>query len=227
MKKIVIFGVGQIAAVVGYYLAKKYEIAAYTVDKSYLVKKPAIGVDLTKPICDFEQLELFYPPLEYSIFVAIGYQQMNKFREKILRLVMAKGYDVVSYNGCDSVVTSSCSIGKNVFIMDGTNIHPNVIIQDNVFIFSGSVIGHHSVVEAGTWVTSGSMVGGGSRIGKSSFLGLGCIVSNNIVVGDNNFIGMGAKINKHTAANQVFITESTELFKLSTNHFERLSGFLK
>ena len=77
MKPIVIFGAGKIAEVV-YFCFTEYserEIVCFCVDNVFFNSNTFHG----KPLIKYDQLLKNYPPDEYDIFVAVGYQNMNRF----------------------------------------------------------------------------------------------------------------------------------------------------
>ncbi|GAH65440.1 unnamed protein product, partial [marine sediment metagenome] len=67
MKKVVIFGTGDIAQVVHYYLThdSDYEVVAFTANKDFIKAKEVFGL----PVIPFEQVENHYPPDKYRMFI--------------------------------------------------------------------------------------------------------------------------------------------------------------
>jgi hypothetical protein len=78
MSKIVIFGAGKIADEAYYYLTNDspHEIVAFTVDKAFLSTQEKLGL----PVIPFDEVQNKYPPGDFKMFVAVGYQDLNKFR---------------------------------------------------------------------------------------------------------------------------------------------------
>ena len=135
MKPIIIFGAGKIADIV-YFCFKEYserEIVCFCVDKDFLNSNTFNGL----PVITSDQLLNNYTPDEYDVFVAVGYQNMNKFREEKCALFLSLGYTLASYIDPNSNIPKNFNIRFNSFLMSNILIHPFVDIGNNVFVWSG------------------------------------------------------------------------------------------
>mgnify|MGYP001349261620 CR=1 FL=1 len=223
MKPIIIFGAGKVAEIIQFFFYEytQREIIAFCVDIEYKDKDNLNNI----PIIEFGNLINDYPPSKVDIFVAMGYQEMNKVREEKYKLFKNYGYRLASYVDSNSNIPNNCIIGENCFLMNSLNIHPFVTIGNNVFIWSGSMIGHHSKIDDNTWITSSSSIAGNSYVGKNCFLGLNSSIGNSIKVEDNCFIGANSLIIKSTKHSEVFITAGTKPMRLNSEQFIKLSNF--
>ena len=83
MKQLVIFGTGGQARCAGVGLIKDspYEVVAFTAHEAYLGddKGKLLGLD----VVPFERIEELYPPERFAMFIAIGYEGVNRIREEI------------------------------------------------------------------------------------------------------------------------------------------------
>ena len=79
MKKLVIFGNGQVADIMFSYFQKndEYNVVAFCVDDKFQSKKKHLNL----PLLPFSKLKKLHPINDYFIFVAISYTQMNKKRK--------------------------------------------------------------------------------------------------------------------------------------------------
>ncbi len=222
MQKLIIFGDGKISDVISYYIDKytKYEIEAYTVDDKYVKKNNFRG----KKLVPFSNIEKYYSPLKYKVFVAIGYQNLNKLREDKCREVEEKGYKLFSYIGKTNGISRDLVYKDNCFVMDGALIHPNVEIGKNVFIWSGALVGHHSIIGNNSWLTSSCNISGDVIVGKNCFFALNASIGNSLKIGQYCFFGVNSLITKCVEDNSVFIESSTNKFRLSSSQFIRLSN---
>ena len=95
MKRLVIFGIGQIAEVAKYLFTEDSEFAfsGFTVDGDYCDRSEHLGF----PVIPFEDVTDRFPPDDFSIFVAMGYGAVNKQRTAKVAEVRAKGYQLASY----------------------------------------------------------------------------------------------------------------------------------
>lgn len=223
MKPIVIFGAGKIAEVVLHFLlhASDRTVAACTVDRSYFPGPEWNGL----PVVPFEELAQAYPPLEYDLFVALGYQDMNKLRAMKCAEARALGYTLASYVHPLSGLPSDCVFGDNCFVMHHVMIQPRVKLGNNVFVWSGAMIGHHSEIGDDCWLTSSANISGSVSIGRGCFFAVNSTIGNNVIVGNHCFIGINAVVTQPTDDEQVFVVESTKPFRLNSRQFLRMSRF--
>jgi len=223
MKPIVIFGIGKISEVMHYFFENhsEREIKAFTIDDEFLNSE----TKYQKPVVKFSQLENLYPPSEFDVFIALGYQRMNKVREDIYKRVEKKGYKLISFIHPESGIPKDCKVGKNCMIMNNVNIHPKVIIGNNVFVWSGSVIGHHSKIEDNCWLTSSSNISGNVKIGRNCFFAINSTVTHSVTIGKECFIGANVLISKCTKDLEVYIFERTKPFRLNSKQFIRMTNF--
>jgi sugar O-acyltransferase (sialic acid O-acetyltransferase NeuD family) len=207
IKKIVVFGIGDFARQVTFYFKNdsNFEIVAYTVDAKFNNEKSFLDL----PVVDFEQIHEKYPPEKYEMFIAIGFNKLNKTREVKFKEAKTKGYKLVSYICSKNFVWNDLEIGENCFIMEGNVIQLSVKISDNVIICIGNRIGHNGIIEENCFITSGVMIGGFSRIKKNTFIGLNSTIKSNIIIEENNILGAGSIILKNTIKNSSYLTTST------------------
>jgi len=176
-------------------------------------------------VVPFEELSALYPPDQFSIFVALGYQEMNALREQKMKEAENLGYEIISYIHPASGVPKDLVYGRNCFIMNNVCIHPRVVLGDNVFVWSGAVIGHHSIVGPHTWITSAANISGNVSIGRNCFLAVGCTIGNSISVGDEVFIGACTLVVKSVESGKVIIRESDKPIKLNSKQFLKMTAF--
>lgn len=206
-KKVVIFGNTGFAQVVHFYLSNDspFEAAAFTVDDIYLKEKKLDGLS----IVPFEIVEDQYPPDDYAMFIAIGYQKRNKLRAKKYHEAKKKGYDLISYVSSKSVIWTE-DIGENCFILENQVIQPFVKIGNNIIIWSGNHIGHHSIIEDHCFITSHVVISGNVRIKSYCFLGVNSTLRDGITVASESLIGAGSLIMEDTIEKGVYKAESTK-----------------
>ena len=107
MKKIIIFGINDLAELAWFYMDN---LEAFTVNKEYLTQNEFHEL----PVVPFEELEQHYPPSDYYLFAPVT---DNKLREKIYNEGIKKGYEFTSYISPNCTNYAS-SIGKNCFILE-------------------------------------------------------------------------------------------------------------
>ncbi|MGJ0329337.1 acetyltransferase [Aliarcobacter cryaerophilus] len=218
MKKLIIFGIGEQAEMAYYYFKNdsKYDIVAFTVDKKYIDKETFFDL----PIVEFESIENVYSEEEYELFIAIGYNKINKLREEKYLLCKEKGYKIASYISSKASIFTD-KIGENCFILEDNTVQPYVEIGNNVTLWSGNHIGHHSIIQDNCFVTSHVVISGGCEIGENTFIGVNATLRDHIKIGKSNVIGAGALILNDTEDNKVYMANPTEASKVPSN---RLRG---
>lgn len=219
-KKLIIFGDGPSAEVVAKIIEefKIFEIFCFTVNKKYLTNKKLFN----HKIIEYEKLIKIKNKKDYLIFVSVGYSNLNKTREKILKKVKKDGFSLTSIIHPNANICKSVKFGHNNFIMQDVHIHPLVKIGNNNFIWSGSIISHHVKIGSNCWFTSGSSVAGKTKIGNNCFFGINSTIVNNVKIGNEVFVGAGALVNKDLKKQSTIIRKSDPLYGLKSNEFIKL-----
>lgn len=219
MKKLVIFGSGDIARLAHFYFTSDspYEVAAFTVDASYL--ESSSFCDL--PVVPFEDVTKNYPPDSYDFFVALSYSKLNVVRKEKFLAAKEMGYKLVSFISSHATMLNEGRVGENCFIFEDNTIQPFVTIGNNVTLWSGNHIGHHSVIHDHTFIASHVVVSGGVEIGEQCFVGVNATLRDHIKIGDRCVVGAGALLLTDTAPEGVYIGTATERSKVPST---RLRG---
>lgn len=226
MKPLIIFGLGKIADVAYHHIVRdgEYRVVAFTCDAEWL---PAAGgsdrAHLGHPVVPFESIERHFPPESVSLFVAIGYQDLNALRARKCQEVKAKGYELISYVSPRADYGSWLKIGENCLILDGVGIQPGVQIGNNVFLWNEVLIGHHSVIYDHCWIAAGATLGGSATLGERSFVGLNATIGGELNIGPDCFLGAASLVVKSAPPRSVFVAPSTDKFRLNSDDFLRMT----
>lgn len=209
-KKAIIFGTSGQAEVMDYLLThdSEYEIVAFTSTEEYILE----GIIYGRPLIPFESIEKTYPPSEYEMHIAIGYNSENRTRRKFYNAAKEKGYKLLTY------ISSKCtnyakSIGDNCFIFEDNTIQPFVEIGNNCILWSGNHIGHHSVIKENVFVSSHVVVSGHCTIGENSFLGVNSTLRDGISIAPFTVLGAGSLIVKDTEAGKTYIGTKASVYE--------------
>jgi len=215
MKKIVIFGTGDIAQVVHHYLTHEsdYDVVAFTVDRDHMKEEQVFDL----PLVPFEEVERNYSPKEFAMFIAIAYRQVNKLRALKYHSAKKKGYALINYISPNSVVANNVEIGDNCFIFENQTIQPFVKIGNDVIIWSGNHIGHHSVIKDHCFIASHVVISGNVTIEPYCFLGVNATIRDGIVIANECIIGAGATILQDTKAKGIYTARPAELHALDSS----------
>ncbi len=211
MKKVIIFGTGDIGQLAHFYLThdSPYEIVAFTANEEFIKEKDLFGL----PIIPFETIEKSRPPDDFDMFVALSYSKLNKVRAEKYHEAKDKGYKLISYVCSRSVYWGDTEIGDNCFIFENQTIQPFVKIGNNVTMWSGNHIGHSAVIGDHCFITSHVVISGHVTIGPYSFLGVNCTLRDGITIAPECVIGAGATVVKDTIPKGVYIGKAAELYQ--------------
>jgi len=201
-KKAILFGTSGQAEVMDYLLTvdSEYQVVAFTSTSDYIESENIYN----KPLIPFETIEKTYPPQEYEMHIAIGYNDRNKTRKKFYNLAKEKGYTLLTY------ISTKCTnyaknIGDNCFIFEDNTIQPFVEIGNNCILWSGNHIGHHSKIEDDVFISSHVVISGHCTIGAFSFLGVNSTIRDSIKIAKDTVLGAGCLIIKNTIENKTYI----------------------
>ncbi len=219
--KIVVFGAGKIADVLHALLADDplFSIVGATCDRAFIASPEMNGF----PIVPFEEVEAIFPPTEFAMVVAIGYQEINSLRADRFRQAQAKGYRLISWVSPRASVPKGCSIGANCIIMDGASLQPHARLGDNVFVWNGAVVGHHATIGDHCWLASNCTISSTVSMESSCFVGVNAAIGQDISIGERSIIGAAAVITRSTVAGGVYIVPDTERYRLDSGRFMKIA----
>ena len=221
MSKIVIFGAGKIADEAYFYLTNDspHEVVAFTVDGEHLSASEKLGL----PVIAFENVARDYPPSEFKMFVAVGYQDQNAFRARKYEEAKARGYELISYVSSRASNFGGVEIGDNCFVLEFVTIQPCSTIGNNVFLWSGNHVGHHATVGDHCYIAGNVVISGNTKVEPYCFIGVSATLGHEITIGAESFIGAGSLITKRVEPKSVYITPDTPKFRLDSASFLRLT----
>lgn len=208
MKKMVIFGAGSLAhlAFIHFSDAGLYEVAAFTVHEEYLKENNLLGLDVVA----YEQIERTHPPDKFSMFIAIGYRKINKFRADIYNESKSKGYELVSCINLKEKDSHSIKVGDNCLIMPNTIIQPFAQIGNDVIIWSGSYVGYQSHIGDHSYIAAAAVIAGNVEIGPYCFIGVNATIRDGLTIAPECVIGAGAVILRDTEQGRVYRSQNSE-----------------
>jgi sugar O-acyltransferase (sialic acid O-acetyltransferase NeuD family) len=220
VKKLVIFGSGDIAQLAHFYFTNDsdYEVAAFTVDADYLTETSFCNL----PVVPFEEIATKYPPEQYDLFIALSYTKLNQLRKDKFLAAKSLGYHLPSYVSSKATVLNQGKIGENCFILEDNTIQPFVIIGNNTTLWSGNHVGHHSNIGDHCFIASHVVISGGVEIGEQCFVGVNATLRDHIKVGNMCVLGAGALLLADAEAGGVYIGTGTERASVPSNRLRNL-----
>jgi len=223
MKKTVIFGAGKIAEVVHYYMANESprQVAGFTCDDEH------VGGDSFQelPVVPFSTVHETFPPDDFDMFVALGYQDLNRIRAQRVQDAREKGYSLPAFVHPETAMPADATYGDNCFIMNPVCVQPRVKLGHNVFVWSGALVGHHSSIGDNCWITSQANICGVVTMGSNCFLAANATIGNDVTVGKDCFLGANVLVTKDLPDGRVVVQKSSDVLRLTSDEFLRMSKF--
>jgi sugar O-acyltransferase (sialic acid O-acetyltransferase NeuD family) len=161
-------------------------------------------------VVPFEQVEVWYPPDRYSMFIAVGYTQLNQVRTIKYNAAKRKGYSFITYISSQAVSWDDLVIGDNCFLMEHVVVQPFVRIGNGLIVWSGAHITHDTVIGDHCFIAANCVIAGNVRMGSYCFAGVNSTLRDGITVGDSCLIGAGALLLNDAPDNSVYVVGGTE-----------------
>jgi sugar O-acyltransferase (sialic acid O-acetyltransferase NeuD family) len=181
MKKLAIIGSGDLGQLIAHHAAQDsgYEVIGFFNDfaaKGSLVhNKPILGG--TKEI-----VELFEQKIFDYLMVGVGYQHFN-FRKNIFNQFKGR-IPFANIIHRSAYIDSSCRLGEGIFILPGTVLDYNVLLEDNVLLNTACTIAHDSKVGMHSFLSPRVAVAGFVNIGSCCNIGINTSIIDNIEIVD-------------------------------------------
>lgn len=220
MKKLIIFGTGDIAQLAHFYFScdSDYQIVAFTVDAQFITGGDFCGL----PVVPFDEVVQHFPPHDHDMFVALSYAKLNQVRKEKYLAAKAIGYQLASYISSRATVFVGQAIGDNCFILEDNTLQPFARIGNNVTLWSGNHIGHHSIIGDHCFIASHVVVSGGVSIEESCFVGVNATLRDHIKIGEKCVIGAGAVILSDADPEGVYVGTATERSRVPSTRLKKI-----
>lgn len=219
--KTIIYGNGAIAKLLYSYARRSMDIAGFTVDDVCIAENAQSFLGL--PLVPFSRVEKQFDPGSHTMIIAVGFVEMNALRSRKYLEAAQKGYRFASYVHESVLMHDAVVIEENCVILDHVSIHPGCRIGRGTFVSSNVNIGHDCSVGEGNWINSGVAIAGGCEIGEGCFFGVNSSTAHGLHIGARNFIAANTLVNKSTEADQVYLSEPGQLFRLKSKAFLKFS----
>jgi len=203
VKKLIIFGTSLFSQIAYEYFTydSDYEVIAFSIERKYM----RVRKRLKLPVIPFEEVGKWFSPEKNEMFLAIGYGQLNRLKERIFRQAKEKEYSLVAYVSSKSFVWRNVVMGENCFVFEGNVIQPFVKIGDGNTFWSGNHIGHHSAVGNHNFFSSHVVLSGNCQVGDRCFFGVNSTIANGLEIGSDCVIGAASNVTKDLEAGGIYI----------------------
>ncbi|MBA2710849.1 MAG: acetyltransferase [Tatlockia sp.] len=222
MKKVILAGNAITANILMGYLQQdsRYEVVGLTVDDEFIDKNGVSGIQSIP----FSSISDKYNPQNYSIIMAMGYNDINRIREAMFNRLKEKGYRIETYVHPEAKIFTRYALGEGAVILPSAVIEPEVRIGPNSMIWANVTLAHHCSVNEHCWIASGAVISGQAQVKRNTFIGVNATIVNDIVVDEYSIIGAGALITKNTKASSVHLARSGEELRYSSQDYVKFFG---
>ncbi len=218
MKPVVMFGIGAFAEQVYYYFREEspYKVVAFTVEEQYIKEEKFQGL----PIVPFETIEKNFPPADYDMFIAVGYNNLNRLREIFFNEAKRKGYKMVSYVHPSAVLAKNFVMGENCYLLERVSALPFSRIGNGVIMHTDCGMGHHCYIGDFCFFSAACCISANVTFGPYCFISINTTFKPGIKIGHSVIIGAGALIMEDAPDESVYIEQGTPRAKRSSRLYK-------
>lgn len=152
----------------------------------------------------FENLENMFPPSQYSVFICIGYSNMNAGRKDAYQRIIEKGYQVSTYIHPTALVQTE-DIGEGCLVFENVTIGAYCSVGVGNIFYPCSHVAHHTHIGDFNFFAVSCSVAGHVTVRNQCFLGNNCTTKNGIVLMDKTLVGASAYLAWDTAIGDVVV----------------------
>ena len=187
MKKIIIFGTGDFARLLKYYLDEDddREVVCFTANASNITENTFRGL----PVVPFEEIEKTYSAEEHEILLAIGNARMNDIRKRIFLECKEKGYTIASFFHSSSKL-HNLEYGEGNIILEDCLFYPFAKIGNGNLFWDHVIVSHDCTIGDFNTFSGSADMAGYVTVGNNGYFGKQCLLNDGIQVG--NYVLVGA-----------------------------------
>ena len=196
------------------------EIVNFVVEEDFQTPKADLKVEVLEKNLSLKKFQ------KIPYIICIGYHDQNRIRERIFKKILNSGSSLTNLIHPQAYVSANVILGTGNVVMPHANIESNVVIGNSCLVWSNTLIGHDSKLGNNIFMAGGSTVGGFTNVNDNCIVGLNATIGNSIEIGKFSILGAGSLVTKTVKPYSVKITRDTELYRLDSTEFNRLSGFI-
>jgi len=203
MRKVVVFGAGQMADIITYYLDESddFQVVAFTLDANWMTSEVYSG----RPVVPFHEVARHFPPETHGMFIAVGYNEANQDRARKYLEAKSLGYELPSYIHPSCVIHNGAHIGDHVIMFENNVVQPGASIGDNCRIWANNYITRGAQVGDHVYMSSSIVLAGSVVVEDHCFLGARAVVTPKVRIGRFSSITAGCTITRDVPEESVMV----------------------
>ncbi|MBR3397300.1 MAG: acetyltransferase [Lachnospiraceae bacterium] len=202
MKQLIIFGNGDFARLLKYYIDEDddREVRCFTVNASDIRDVFFEGL----PVVPFEDIEKKYSAEEYEILLGIGNVHMNDTRKRIFEECNNKGFNVASFIHSSSKI-HNLEMGEGTIILEDCLFYPFAKIGKGNLFWDHVLVSHDCEIGDFNTFSGSADMAGYVKVGNNGYFGKQCLLNDGIVVGDYVLVGACAYVKRNLKDYEVVV----------------------
>lgn len=208
MEKLVIVGMGANSRLALSFVQSHqlFDIIGFAVNEKYKDRDEFEGY----PVYSLENLPEELGFTDFSVFVSLLWNHLNRDRRIVYEFCKSKGYRMANLVSPLSVVRSPI-VGDNCWIHDHVVIQNNTKIGSDVAIMQGTLIGADAIVEDHCFFGAHAILAGGCTLGEQSFVGIRATVFDDTHIGKKCIIGACTAVKRNMPDFSKYVTTSDNI----------------
>jgi UDP-perosamine 4-acetyltransferase len=207
-KKVVIYGAGQLAALVVEILGCRHnvELVGFADDDADLAGQEVAGLPVwggMKALAELRGAGVS------GAIVSIG---DNRIRGQVAARLAELGFELVNAVDPTARIAASARLGKGNIIAAGAIVCTNALVGSNVYVGPGAIVSHDVSVGDNVLLSVGSILAGRTVVERGAFIGAGATVvpprmgqRHRLCVGENAVVAAGCAVLADVPANAVVV----------------------
>lgn len=204
-EKLIIVGIST-TAVHAYDFIKMYElydVIGFAVNQEYRTCDTFCGL----PVYSIEDLHQQIEDQNFSVFVALLWNRLNKDRKNLYDSLKREGYKFANLISPHAIIRGKL-LGDNCWIHDYVIIQSNAQLHSNIAVMAYTLIGADTVVNSHCFFGAKSVLGGGSRVGEQCFIGINAIIFDETTIGNKCIVGACTAVKRNIPDYSLYKTSS-------------------
>ena len=208
MEKLIIVGISTTArhALSFIRMYKLYDVIGFAVNEKYKTENEFCGM----PVYTLENLREECGFQDFSIFIAVLWNHLNRDRKELYAMCKSYGYSFANLISPLAVIRGKLK-GDNCWVHDYVVIQNDAEIESDVLLMAYVLIGADTHVGAHCFFGARSLLGGGCTIGEQSFVGLNATIFDDTHIGNKCLIGACTAIKRNMPDFSRYVTSSTDI----------------